>query len=593
MACRSICWLAQIIRWVLITPLGCLVEPEVKRNLAMVSASTASWAARRPSPGFVASSVSKAMVSRPSTWPWVSTTATSAGTLWIPGNRHGRAAGHQDAVEDAARYLQALAGPDDARGLRHAFLATGDEAIAFLEQHSQVVFASSGPHPDYLVQPGAAFAGRALSPLPFDGRRLGAGFARIRPPIPEFLLLGGMMVGKADIQALVRRWSSLQAFLHSARLVARYAADRLRHPRGTRLVMGNALVARLFASLCDAKVDVRFGWRLRELVAENGRVTGAVFDTDGGLRRITAVRGVVLATGGVGRSAALRRELLREGEEVASLACESVAGEGIAAARRTGAALERHARGNFFWQPVSRVPHAGRAPGLFPHLFLDRAKPGLVAVDAQGRRFVNEASSYHHFVEGLRANGGRAWLVCDAAFVRRYGLGVIPPGTKHLGRWLASGYVATGDSADALARRLGIDAAGLSATLEQANRDALSGTDAAFAKGEAPLDRFNGDALHAPNPCLGPILQAPFVALAIHPADAASSAGLATDADGRVLDGAGDAIPGLYACGNDAASVMRGTYPGPGTTLGPAIVFGYRVARHAAAAHPLLLTESA
>jgi succinate dehydrogenase/fumarate reductase flavoprotein subunit len=510
------------------------------------------------------------------------TTATSAGTLWIPGNRHGRQAGHADRVEDAARYLEALAGPEDARGSRRAFLSTGDEAIAWLEENTQVAFAASGAHPDYLVLPGAAYAGRALSPLPFDGRRLGADFARVRPPIAEFLLLGGMMVGKADIQALVRRWSSMGAFAHSARLVARYCADRMRHPRGTRLVMGNALVARLFASLRDAEVDIRFGWRLRELMGQNGRVTAAVFDTEDGARCIAAARGVVLATGGVGRHAALRRELLGQSDGIATLACDSVAGEGVTAARCLGAVLERHARSNFFWQPVSRVPHAGGEPGLFPHLFLDRAKPGLVAVDDRGRRFVNEASSYHHFVEGLLARGRRAWLVCDAAFVRRYGLGVIPPGTKRLDRWVASGYVSVAHRLDALARKLDIDPAGLAATIADTNRDALTGVDAAFAKGEAPLDRFNGDPSSAPNPCLGPIAEAPFVALRILPADAASSAGLATDADGRVLDGSGAPLSGLYACGNDAASIMRGTYPGPGTTLGPAIVFGYRVARHAA-----------
>lgn len=509
------------------------------------------------------------------------TTATSAGTLWIPGNRHGRDAGHTDSVDAAARYLEALAGPDDGRGLRRAFLATGDEAITWLEQNSRVAFASSGAHPDYLVLPGAAHAGRALSPLPFDGRLLGRDFARVRPPIPEFLLLGGMMVGKADIEALVRRWSSLRAFAHGARLVGRYAADRLRYARGTRLVMGNALVARLFASVRDAGVDVRFGWRLRELVQEGGRVTSALFDAGDGPRRIAAARGVVLATGGVGRHAALRRELLREREDIATLACASIAGDGIAAARRSGAALERHVRGDFFWQPVSRVPRADGEAGLFPHLFLDRAKPGLVAVDIRGRRFVNEASSYHHFVEGLLARGGRAWLVCDASFVRRYGLGVVPPGTKRLGKWVTSGYLSVGDSVDALARKIGIDPAGLAATIADTNRDARTGIDPLFAKGEAPLDRFNGDATHAPNPCLGEVVEAPFVALRILAADAASSAGLATDADGRVLDETGGPLPGLYACGNDAASVMRGSYPGPGATLGPAIVFGYRVARHA------------
>ena len=369
------------------------------------------------------------------------TTSTSAGTLWVPGNPHAARAGHGDTVQQAATYLRALLGPDDARGRRQAFLDTTAEALAYLEERSSVVFASAGKHPDYLPQPGAAIAGRAVGPLPFDGRTLGADFARIRPPLPGFMLLGGMMVGKADIQALVGRYGSWKDFLHSARLVARYAADRLRHPRGTRLVMGNALVARLFQSLLAAKVDVRFGWRLRDLEVHEGRVVGASFDQADGAVRHVAAPAVVLATGGVGHQAALRRELVPDGDSFRSLAAESVRGDGMLAARRAGAAIERHALGNLLWQPVSVVPGTSTAGGLFPHLFLDRAKPGLIAVNVAGRRFVDESLSYHHFVEGLLPQG-RAWLVCDAAFVRRYGLGVIPPGTRRLGRWVRNGYIA-------------------------------------------------------------------------------------------------------------------------------------------------------
>lgn len=516
------------------------------------------------------------------------TTATSAGTLWIPGNRHGREAGYEDCVDHAARYLEALSGLDDERDRRRAFLQTGDEAVAWLEAHTQVAFTSSGVHPDYLVRVGAADAGRALSPAPFDGRQLGKpDFRRIRPPIPEFLVLGGMMVGKADVQSLVGRWSSAKSFFRSAHLLTRYFLDRLRYPRGTRLVMGNALVARLFASARDKKIDVRFGWRLCKLIQEEGQVVGAVFDTSDGKSSIHSVRGVVLATGGVGHSGALREELLGIHSSIPTLACESVTGEGIQVARLVGGKLERHAHGDFFWQPVSRVPWPERRHGLFPHLFMDRAKPGLVAVDTLGRRFVNEASSYHHFVEGMRAhaaNTGRdsVWFVCDAVFVQRYGLGVIPPGTVCLRGWVKSGYVTVGDSLESLSVQTGIDLAGLTTTISEANRAAITGIDIAYAKGQSSLDRFNGDASHAPNPCLGSIATSPFVALRVLAADAASSAGLATDADGRVLTGNDAPIVGLYACGNDAASVMVGTYPGPGATLGPALVFAYRVARHAA-----------
>lgn len=509
------------------------------------------------------------------------TSATSAGTLWVPGNGLGEP-GEADPLQSAALYLEALIGPDDGRGQRQAFLRSGAQALDYLQTHSCVRFASAGMHPDYCPDlPGAAVSGRAVGPLPFDGRLLGRDFQRVRAPLPHFMLLGGMMVGKADIQALLQRWRSWSGFAHAARLVLRYAVDRLRHRRGTRLVMGNALVARLLLSLRQAGVDLRFGWQLQALEADAGRVTGARFVTPAGPQRVLARAGVVLATGGVGHHAQLRAELGVAGRAPASLAAQQVAGIGITAARAAGARLERHPV-DFFWQPVSRAPLRGGGFALFPHLFLDRAKPGLVAVDQQGRRFVDEAASYHHFVQGMLATGAApCWLVCDAAFLRRYGLGAVAPG-RPARRWIDSGYLVRAASIAALAQQIGVDGAGLAQTVQAHNAAARSGHDPEFGKGANLFDRFNGDPGHGPNPCLGRIAQGPFYAMQLWPADAASSAGLAVDRDGRVL-AAADALPmpGLYACGNDAASLMRGRYPGPGTTLGPAVVGAYRIALHA------------
>ena len=514
------------------------------------------------------------------------TTATSAGTIWVPGNRHGEAAGHGDSVAEGRRYLDTLLGSDDPRGLRAAYLDSAGDAIDYLERHSQVAFTTSGKHPDYLDLPGAAIAGRALSAREFDGRLLGADFARIRPPIAEFLLLGGMMANKTDVQALLQRFRSVRHFAHAVRLVLRYAADRLRYPRGTRLVMGNALVARLFLSLRNAGVEVLFDTALQRLETEHGRVVGARLAREGATQRITARAGVVLATGGIGHHPELSRALAPPGAGQRSLAHACVRGDGIVAAQQVGASLDRHP-GSFFWQPVSDVAHPRGLKGLFPHLYLDRAKPGIIAVNAAGQRFVNEGVSYHHFVEAMlnaAPPAVPAYLVCSADFVRRYGLGVIAPGTRRLQPWVKRGYIVSADTLDALAARLGIDATGLTRAVQRFNRHAAQGQDPDFGKGDTELNRFNGDPAHGPNPCLGVIGPAPFCALAIWPADAASSSGLATDADGRVLGANGAPIAGLYACGNDMASIMQGAYPGPGTTIGPAMVFGYRAARHAAAA---------
>ena len=515
------------------------------------------------------------------------TGATSAGTLWIPGNSQNREAGFADRAEDAARYLDALIGDGGADERRAVYLRDGPEAIDDLVARSELSFVACGRHPDYRSNlPGAAVEGRAIIPETFDGRKLGADFKRLRPPIPEFLVFGGMMVGKADLARLLGRYRSVANFAHSATLVLRYLIDRLRYSRGTRLTMGNALVGRLYYSLKQNGVAVEFGASLGEIVAEDGVAAGAVFETAQGAIRVRARRGVVLATGGMAHDQALRAAFMPGAEPKYSLAVDENTGDGLAAGERFGGRLESKGDGGL-WTPVSRNPRAGGGAGLYPHILLDRAKPGLIAVNETGRRFVNEAVSYHDFVEGMfRANETTpaipAWLICDAAFVRKYGLGDIHPGTAKLARHARSGYVTLAGSAAELAAKIGVDAEGLADTIRRHNRFAEAGSDADFGKGDTELNRFNGDPGHRPNPCLAPIEGRPLVAMAVWPADLASSAGLAATADGQVL-GADDApIPGLYACGNDMASIMAGTYPGPGTTLGPAMVFGYRAAMHAA-----------
>ena len=227
------------------------------------------------------------------------TAATSAGSLWIPENVESRSIGLQDSIDDAAKYLDSLIGDDPDAGLRTTYLESGPVALAYLAARSDVQFASAGSHPDYQInKPGAAFSGRVVIPLPFDGRILDREFIRVRPPIEEFMLFGGMMVGKSDIPRLLQRFRSLPDFVHSLNLMARYLVDRIRYPRGTRLVMGNALVARLFASLLKQRVSVRFDCAIKDVLLEAGRITGAVIVQNGRERLVRTRVGVVLATGG-------------------------------------------------------------------------------------------------------------------------------------------------------------------------------------------------------------------------------------------------------------------------------------------------------
>jgi succinate dehydrogenase/fumarate reductase flavoprotein subunit len=510
------------------------------------------------------------------------TTATSAGTIWVPGTKQARAAGFADDIPEARRYLDSIIGPAT-DGRREAFLTTGPELVDYLAENSEVKFSLYAKHPDYLSnRPGTTLAGRALAPLPFDGRLLGVDFAKLRAPIGEFMALGGMMIGRDDIEPLARPFESVANFRRALSLLWRHAADRLRHRRGTRLLMGNALAARLFYSLRQRNVPIWLNASVRELITTNGRVTGVVLAVDGETRRVTVRRAVVLATGGFGGSVERLNEYVRPPLKHA-VAFAGARGEGMTVARAAGAAVENDHAQPAFWTPVSETGWLAGGRGAYPHLALDRAKPGLIAVNAAGRRFVDEAVSYHEFVVGMHRSHETvptipAWLVCDRAFIERYGLGRVPPGRRSWRKLIASGYLVEAATLDALAVKIKVDAAGLCDSVARNNHYAKTGVDEDFGKGSTDFDRHNGDPGHKPNPCLGPIGSAPYYAMAVYPSTLGSSIGLKTDADGRVLSTSGAPIPGLYACGNDMASIMRGHYPGPGITLGPGMVFAYRAA---------------
>lgn len=519
-------------------------------------------------------------------------TSTSGGTTWVPGTSLSVSAGMPDSADDARRFLASVVGERGGDEAREAFLESGPIAIDELQRISDVKFVAAAAHPDYVTGPGAAFGGRALAPVAFDGRLLGNEFVRVRPPRKEFMGLDGMMVARTDLDALLAPFASTKNFKRTLAVVGRYVMDRLRYARGTQLVMGNALAARLFYSLRKRKVEVRFETPLVELVIERGLVTGAVVEQKGaGPKRIRARRGVVLATGGITRHPVLRKQLFPAGAQPLSLSPDTHTGDGVDSALKINAQLNDGHDSPGLWMPCSILRSRDGQDGVWPHIILDRAKPGLIAVNTRGERFVNESDSYHDFVMGMLRSAGNAQsvpahLVVDAAFIRDYGLGLLmrERSRRRIASFEKAGYLIKGNTLAELAAKLGVDAAGLERTVDTYNRDAARGQDPAFHRGSSPMNRFNGDAAHKPNPCIRPIGPGPYYAVTVWPADLACSAGLAGNANGQVLDNDGHVIPGLYACGNDLASIFRGTYPGPGTTLGPAIVFGWRVAKCAARA---------
>ena len=539
--------------------------------------------------------------------------AYSAGTTWVPLTHHSATVNPSDTLATVETYLDHAVGDRAPRALRSAFLRHGAAAVKRLEQQTPMRFRPYVRHPDYISDlPGASLCGRALEPLPFDARTLGPLYRLVREPIPEFTVLGGMMVDRTDILHLLgatQRWSS---FCHAVSILTRHAADRLRHPRGMRWVMGNALIGRLLASLqTQPAVSLCMNTSVQAIErGAAGNVSSVVLERGGARWQVQARGGVVLATGGFNRDPQLRAQWLGPLVGANPQWCPGApghTGEVQALARALGA---RHtaeplvataaaadttpsvspsaALSPAMWAPVSMRTRPDGSTAVFPHFVMDRAKPGVLAVDAAGRRFVNESTSYHLFALAMQAAHQQvptipAFLIADARALRAYGLGMVRPGGKGLEPFLADGYLVQGDTLAQLAQKLGIDPNGLAATVARFNGFARTGVDEDFHRGETAYQHNIGDAtLGLPNPNLGELREAPFYALRLYPGDIGAADGFDADENARVLDTSGQVIDGLYAVGNDLRSIMGGVYPAPGITLGPALVFGSLAAAHAA-----------
>jgi succinate dehydrogenase/fumarate reductase flavoprotein subunit len=517
-------------------------------------------------------------------------TAFSAATTWVPNTHHNASTATKDSLENASQFLREAVGDRSPERLRRAFLENGPKAIAQLEKHSDVQYRARPLHPDYLSElNGSTLCGRALEPLPFDGRRLGKSFALIRPPLREFTVLGGMNIDRDDVGHLLKMTKSFASFRHAMKLFGRHFSDRIRYPRGTRLVMGNALIARFLHSLEKRGVDILVDTKVEELLRGRDGVDGVVLSQGATRRRVGATRAVVMATGGFNLHPKLRREMLFSPTPEYSPIAPGTTGEMHDLALAAGARYGTTNTDAAFWAPVSVRRRKDGSLAVFPHFVLDRSKPGTVAVNKAGLRFVNESTSYHQFVEAMYASHAKVptiptFLITDSVGLRKYGLGMVRPGGHGLKPFLADGYLTEAPTLAKLAGKLDIDASNLERTVAKMNEYAQTGVDPEFGRGTTAYHRVNGDATHKPNPTMGPIGTAPFYAVRLFPGDIGAATGFVTDENAQVLGADDRPIRGLYACGNDMNSIMGGVYPAPGITIGPGVVFAYIAVKHAVSA---------
>lgn len=520
------------------------------------------------------------------------TTAFSGGVLWIPGNRHAKANGVQDSRDAARTYLQNETGAFFDAEAVDAFLEHGPEMVEFFERETAVKFVPT-LYPDYHPDVGGGVdIGRSILAAPYDIRQLGDDMARLRPPLKTITFIGMMFnSSNADLKHFFNATRSLTSFVYVAKRLATHMKELALYRRGINVTSGNALAARLARSALDLNIPIHTGTAARELLLENGRVVGARVQGPQGELRIAARRGVVLACGGFSHDLERIRQAyphLRRGGEHLSPVPAGNTGDGALMAEAAGGRVEIRYPQPAAWMPVSRVPMGKGRYGVFPHL-LDRYKPGIIGVLRDGRRFTNESNSYHDVGAALiRACEGQGetamWLICDRTAIAKYGLGYAKPAPMPLAPLLRSGYLQKAGTLAELAAKVGIDPHGLEETVRAHNAGARYGEDPEFGRGSTSFNRYLADPEHKPNPCVAPIERGPFYALKVIMGDLGTFDGIRTSVAGEVLDGQGAAIPGLYAVGNDRASVMGGNYPGAGITLGPIMTFGYITGRHLARA---------
>jgi 3-oxosteroid 1-dehydrogenase len=515
--------------------------------------------------------------------------AMSGGGLWIPNNHLMAGVGIPDTPEAAMEYLRATTAGVVSEDRLRAYADEAPKMARFLDEKTRVKLVALSEYPDYYQDaPGSKPGGRATETTNFDARLLGDEFLRMRESAIQSLIMGRIFMTIKEARTLFCKgpgWIRL-----TMKLMGGYWLDlpwRFKSKRDRNLAMGNALVGMLRRSLMDRNIPLWLNTSARALVVEGDRVVGLVAEKDGHSIRIRANKGVILAAGGFESSQSMREKYLPNPTR-AEWTCGNPynTGDAIEMGLQIGASVDL--MDDAWWGPTTVAPGEARARMLV----IEKSLPGSILVNKRGERFVNEAMPYIDVVHVMYEKNTPenpsvpAYLIFDAEFRRKYPCGpMMLPGSQQPDRMLPKiirqQYLKKADTLEGVAALFGIDAAGLKATVAKFNGYARSGKDPDFRRGDTVFDRYYGDDHVTPNPSLGPIEKPPFYGLAAYPGDLGTKGGLKTDASARVLKESGEPIPGLYAIGNCSASVTGRTYPGPGSTLGPATTFGFIAARHA------------
>jgi 3-oxosteroid 1-dehydrogenase len=506
--------------------------------------------------------------------------ARSGAGIWIPNNQVILAAGVPDTPAKAATYLDAVVGSSVPAARKAAFLNNGPAMISFVMANSPLRFRFMSGYSDYYPElTGGMPNGRSIEPDMFDGKKLGAELANLNPayiPVPT-----GTVVFSADYKWLNLALVNVKGAAVAAEVVTRWLTAVTLGK--TPLTMGQALAGALRTGLASATVPVWLNTPMVDLKVDGGRVTGVLVTRNGVQTLVTARYGVIVGSGGFEHNAAMRNQYQQQpiGTDW-TVGAASNTGDGQRAGQSVGAALALME--DSWWGPAIPLPDE-------PYFCLaERTLPGSMIVNQAGVRFVNEAAPYSDVVHVMYQKNAAspdipAWLVVDQNYRNRYLFKDLAPLLPFPDAWYDSGAVVSSPTIAGLAAKMGVPATALQSTVTRFNGFAATGKDLDFQRGDSVYDHYYTDPAVTPNSCLAPLRLAPYYALKIVPGDLGTKGGMVTDANARVLTTSGAVIPGLYAAGNASAAVMGHSYAGAGSTIGPAMTFGYIAANHIATNH--------
>jgi len=520
------------------------------------------------------------------------TTAKSGGVIWVPNNRFLTAEEKDESAEKGITYLDAVA--EDLPGTSHekrlAYVTNAAKMIDFLVEEGVALERASHFWPDYYDElPGGCKTSRCVVAVPFNKKELGPewapklrkGFLEVKARLDDCMQLN-FMKRTFESKNLTHKqsWKIRKIFLSIAFGIVGGILTGKKY-----VTAGAALQGRMLKAVLKAGADVRTETPVKELIVEDGKVTGVVIEKNGKPVRIGAKLGVLVNAGGFAQNQAMRDKYMPGTQAAWSNAIETDMGDMHVELERIGGVLAQMDQMVGF--------QTTRAPGfetdfVKPGMQAVTGRPGAILVDQSGVRYMNEGGSYELYCQTLLERNKvvpalPSWAIFDQRYADNY---------QVAGKWVGkekkpkdfveSGYLKQADTIEELAQLLKIDPATLKATVERWNGFVDKGVDEDFHRGERAYDQWLGDPFHNPNRSLGRIDQGPFYAVEVIPGDVSTYGGVVTDVHGRVTRADGSVIEGLYACGVTTASMMGGVYPGAGASIGPSMAYGYIAARHAA-----------